>query len=86
MLNNIKFIRNNKRESLIKSFHKSVQSLRGVNSFKNFIFLLTDEEGVILELVLPYGNANFSLKKSMILKEEIAGTNAVSLAIREKKR
>lgn len=84
MLNNVKLIKDNKRESLIKAFHKSVENLRGVNSFKNFLFLLTDEEGVILELILPYDNTNFSLNESMMLKEEIAGTNAVSLAIREK--
>lgn len=85
VLNNVKIVEDSKRYSLIKAFRKSIKDLKDINDFKNFIFLLTDKEGVILELNLPHADIDFYLKKGMVLKEEIAGTNAVSLAIREKK-
>ncbi|AIS53387.1 transcriptional regulator, LuxR family [Thermoanaerobacter kivui] len=83
-LNNVKIVEDSKRYSLIKAFRKSIKDLKDINDFRNFIFLLTDKEGVILELNLPHVDIDFYLKKGMVLKKEIAGTNAVSLAIREK--
>ncbi|EMT39807.1 hypothetical protein V7D15_01680 [Thermoanaerobacter thermohydrosulfuricus] len=63
VLNNVKIAEDSEKDSLIKAFHKIIKDLRGINDFKNFIFLLTDKEGVILELVLPYDDTHFYLKK-----------------------
>ncbi|TCW33469.1 regulatory LuxR family protein [Thermohydrogenium kirishiense] len=75
----------NEKKLLIKAFRKSVYEISKLNGqFKNYTYLLTDENGVIIDLIAPKKSSFSYLNISIPLKEEFAGINAVSIALNER--
>jgi len=73
------------RKLLIKAFRKSVYEISKIDGqFKNYTYLLTDEKGVIIDLIAPKKSSFSYLNISISLKEEFAGINAVSIALNER--
>ncbi|AGB20263.1 LuxR family transcriptional regulator [Thermoanaerobacterium thermosaccharolyticum] len=75
----------NEKKLLIKAFRKSIYEISKLNNeFKNYTYLLTDENGVIIDLIVPNRNSFSYLSIGVPLKEEFVGINAVSIALNEK--
>ncbi|MCP2238762.1 LuxR C-terminal-related transcriptional regulator [Thermoanaerobacterium thermosaccharolyticum] len=73
------------KKLLIKAFRKSIHEISKIDGqFKNYTYLLTDENGVIIDLIAPKKSSFSYLNISIPLKEEFAGINAVSIALNER--
>ncbi|MBP2073055.1 LuxR family transcriptional regulator [Thermoanaerobacterium butyriciformans] len=72
------------KKLLIKAFRKSIHEISKIDGqFKNYTYLLTDENGVIIDLIAPNKSSFPHLNIGVQLKEEFAGINAVSIALNE---
>ncbi|OXT08866.1 helix-turn-helix transcriptional regulator [Thermoanaerobacterium thermosaccharolyticum] len=73
------------KKLLIKAFRKSIHEISKINGqFKNYTYLLTDENGVIIDLAASNKGSFLHLNIGVQLKEEFAGINAVSIALNER--
>ncbi|ORX22624.1 helix-turn-helix transcriptional regulator [Thermoanaerobacterium sp. PSU-2] len=73
------------KKLLIKAFRKSVYEISKLNGqFKNYTCLLTDENGVVIDLIGANKGRFSYLSIGIPLKEEFAGINAVSIVLNER--
>ncbi|WP_231292677.1 hypothetical protein [Thermoanaerobacterium thermosaccharolyticum] len=68
------------KKLLIKAFRKSIHEISKINGqFKKYTYLLTDENGIIIDLIVPNKSSFSYLNIGVQLKEEFAGINKYRL-------